>query len=547
MSSETIVPIADVNRGWKVWNKSEIFTGSGFGKYVPNVEDIVVDLTLGFFKVTEVNLSTGLSTLEPLVFTQEDEALSQQDIILGVDVAAQAESYRVYIDKSVWPYSLSCDSRLHIYGSSNSHVKLFKGVDISENGVIISEMYSPDGDLLSENIPLELVATVDATNVAIKSPVVAQTRTDLDDGEVVTAVVYDDLGHLVSYSKLLVKNTSFVRKSESAQKQIVRIHIESPFLDLTDERTLKFPINMAVKDLSAMGVVTYSDGSTKKVPVNSDGFELLGLDSFISSVVGQRVPLVLSYKVGANETTNSAINSTKITESYWGVVTEQDEAYSVKMFMFPEWVDDVVGYRLRFFLTTLERQKIYEVTNLVKPTSISDVFLPNMFGQQQKLSYSVEMSDVDPKYAKYKFVQPFEVTLLNDGTYFDTRWLVNFHSGQPEPFGAGIEAKINLVDVDNSKLDISNGMNSLDEWLRNVFYVGQPLVNTKLEERAPQPNIMIIKTKRRSYTVDIGMWDKEINIVNDLSFGELVVIELVNRVYENDVLVGVVALPVTVV
>ena len=44
--------------------KSEIYTGpTGTGRYVPNIEDAVWDWTAGVFRVVDVNITTGLSTL----------------------------------------------------------------------------------------------------------------------------------------------------------------------------------------------------------------------------------------------------------------------------------------------------------------------------------------------------------------------------------------------------------------------------------------------------------------------------------------------------
>lgn len=546
MADEIIVPIFDPNRGFRLWNRNEIFTGTGIGKYVPNLNDMVLDWDLGYFRVVGLDMSTGLSTLEEWSGPKESVAINSEGVLLGVDIGAQGESYRVYIDTSVTPHTLACDSRLHIFGSGATSVKIFEGTDISDEGKVISAMYDTNDTFLGENIPLELVLMPDANNTAIKTPVVGFTLRQLDDGDVVTAVVYNDLGYAISYSTLLVKNTSFIRTTEANRKYVSSIHLESPYMDISNDRTLTFPVNMTIDEIPARGVVTYSDGTVVKMPINSERFKLFGLDHFVATIVGQKVPLVLTYILGDGEYCygSNTGGANHISEKYWGTTTAYEKSYSIKLFMYPEWIDEINGYRLRYYLVTLDRSKVYEVTDLVVPTNVSGVFSPLGYGVKQKLSVSIDMSKVDVCYPEYTLVQTFEVSLLAPGTDTTKNWLVNFSSGQETPYGDGLAAKARFVNADLWYLDISNGFNSLEEWARNVFYASEPLFNPEVEERAPLPNILNIKTARRSFEISINDWDNEISFINDLAQGQNLVIEFIHRVYENDIIVGVIALPV---
>lgn len=544
--SNTNVPIYDPNRGFRVWSKSEIYTNEGEGAYVPNINDIVVDISLGFFRVVDVDKSTGLSTLEPW---KPDTSEEQDGGLIGLDIGTQAESFRVYIDSTVIPHVLACDARLRVYGSSCSHVKLFRGTDVSDKGDVISAIYNSSGDFVGENIPLELVAMENGTNIAVKTPTTAYTNRTLEDGEVVTAVVYDDTGIALSFNSLLVKNTSFVRSTDADTKYISSVRLTSPYLDTSDERVLMFPTNMALEDFPAQVIVTYNDGSTRTLPINDPQVQLSGLDQFISSTSGQRVPLVLFYFLGDEEYAYEANNSgvvTHISEKYWAVTTEFEESYSIKIFAFPEWVSETQGYKLNFFLTNLGRNKIYNVTNLVELTNMSDDFNPFAYGVKQSLSYSVNMGDVDPMYRSYRFVQPFNLTLKAVGTSINTRWVVNFTNSQQTPYGFDIIAKVNVVNANLSNLDISCGAGSFEDWLRKTYLLSEPLLIEGVEVQPPLPNVLLVKTKLREYEVLSTDWDKLINITSTMSTGDNIVIELINRTVENDLKLGVVCLPVTV-
>lgn len=542
---ETVVPIYEPNKSFRVWNITEIYTGVGSGRYVPNLNDLVLDWNMGFYKVVGLDLSTGLSRLELWRPPTETNTISVADQLLGVDIAACGESFRIYLDDSVTPHTLAVDSRLHIYGTSASSIKVFRGTDVSTKGIVISAMYDAAGNRLGENIPLELVAMPDLHNLAIKTPMVGYTLSALPDGEVVTAVVYDDLGYVISYSKLLVKNTSFIRTTEANRKYVTGIHLESPFLSIEDDHLLQFPTNLPIADIPILGVVTYSDGSTARYPAQGGRFRLYGLDHFISTIVGQKIPLVLSYQLESDEYCYSATSgaSMHLSEKYWGTTTEYETTYNVKLYIFPQWIDDLHGYGLEFWLYTLDRCRIFPATAHVRVANNSASFNPMQYGIKQSLTFTVDMNAVSPHYPPYRHVQTVDITLYAPGTSTGDKWSVGFSPNQALPFGP-LHANIRFINVDNSVLNLSNGFHSQEEWLRHVFYGGEPLFNSHTEERAVPPNYLVLKFKRRDYEIPITDWNKDLTVINDLVAGENLRIEMLHRRYENDLQVGMAALPV---
>jgi len=547
MAEQTLVPIHDPNRGFRVWNITEIYNGPNTGIYVPNKNDMVLDWNLGFYIVAGIDVVTGLSRLEKWVGPIDDNSVVNKNQFLGVDINQQSESYRAYIDTSVVPHTLALDSRLHIYGSEAVSVKVFKGTNITDGGQVISAQYDVGGNLLGEHIPLELVLMPGEQNLAIKTPMTGYTMQQLDDGEVVTAVVYGDMGHALSYSTMLVKNTSFVRTTDASKKYIVSIHLESPLLANNGEDMLEFPVNMATDDIPATGVVTYSDGSVIKAPANAGRFKLYGLDHFITTMVGQVVPLVLTYQMADNEYSygNTVGQFKHISKKYWGTTTEFEKAYSVKLYAFPRWVDDIHGYELDFFLANLDRTQIYNVNGLVEIAANSPSFQPLRYGIKQNLSFVIRMDKVSSVYPAYRYVQTQEITLMAPGIDIEpTKWLLGFTPNQEYPYGDGIYAKMQFINVSLSKVNMANGFGSLEEWLRNVFYETKPLLNTHTEAKAPTPNYMVLKTKNNVLEVPVTQWDQNIDIPNDLLEGENLYIEFIYRSFEVDLVVGISALSV---
>jgi hypothetical protein len=209
----------------------------------------------------------------------------------------------------VTPHVLAVDIRLKVAGTMASYAKIFKGSDLTESGNVISRVYDSNGNFISENIPLELVAIDSHNNYSIKTIKVCHTNEHLLDGEIVTAVIYGDNGHVVSKRQLLVENTSFIRSVDASAKYISHISVESAFISPTFDHIIEFPLNIPLNALNLMGVVHYSDGSTLKLPVDGSKFRMFGLEQYVSSIVGQTVDLVLSYALAPNEIAYTGVST----------------------------------------------------------------------------------------------------------------------------------------------------------------------------------------------------------------------------------------------
>ncbi|MNP96430.1 hypothetical protein D3C85_90130 [compost metagenome] len=549
MSDVAIVPISDPNRGHRRWRKDEIYTGpSGTGAYVPNEQDEVWDWVTGLWRVASVNRSTGLSQLVQYIPPNVGESVSEEDILLGVGPGYQSESYRVYLDTSVIPHVLAVDSRLRVYGSSVSAIKVFWGTDISDESKVISAMYDQGGTLLGENIPLELVqmpnnpqsGVPSAINYAVKTPMVGYTSQKLPDNEVVTVVMYDDVGNVTSIAKLLIMNTAFIRTTDASKKFITSIHLESPFISEGDDSLLKFAINMPVEALNARGVVTYSDGSKKIMPVDGTKFNLYGLQNFIATIVGQKVELALSYKLSSEEYVYGASASLQkhLSAPYWATTTRMDGAYSVKLFCFPQWVDGVVGYKLRWFLFNLNRSDFLEVTNLVTFGVNSNPFDPISYGPIQRVDVGINMNEIDSSYSNWRHSQSIGIALLTPGNDISNGWNIEYTPGQPELYGKGLRAITTFVNVNNWKLKIDCGLELQSTWLKKVFYNAEPLVNTQSENAAPEPNHFVLMIGTNEYTYPIDRWNTELLVPEVPKDGEPLFIRFIRRLPEADLQLG---------
>jgi len=534
--------VYDPERPFQIWRMDEIYVPNKGGQYVPNKNDAVWDWDQGLFRVVDVNIQTGVSTLVKWVAPRNSNQMTDLDILLGAGPGTVAESYRAYLDTSVMPHTLACDKRLHLYGSTATSIKIFLGTDIGVNGEVISQFYDQSNNFLGENIPLELVATPEHTNHAIKTPKVGYTTRNLPDGEVVTAVVYDDVGGVASICPLVIKNTKFIRSTDASMKYIRSISVETPFLSASDPKTIEYPINMPVEALNLIGVVTYSDGTQARLPVDGTKFAMHGLDNYIASVQGQKLDIVLTYLLSEGEysyATELGPNN-HISERYKATTTKADGAYSIRLFSYPVWIDPLSGYRLSHWLYNLDRQEVYDVTNLVQMASGSRAFDPIAFGVVQKIALAIDLNRVDPSFNNYRHVQSMEVALLANGNnHTQDNWTVAFTPGQNPHYGVGLQSKVHFVNSNNWEFDISCGCTTQAEWLEKVFYASQPLFDPETEAKAPEPNFFTVVAGMHRLELPIEQWNSTIVMHEAPGEGQLTLLEFIRRRPGNDLQLGI--------
>lgn len=515
VGTDGVVPVLNPTGRWCWWNINEIFTGTvGENRYVPKVNDYVMDSdNYTTYIVTSVDPTTLLTTMVEIKPSIQTTAFSNDDILFGVGPGTQADTYRVYLDTSVIPHILAVDARLKVGGSMCSYAKIFKGSDLSSKGKVISRLYNQIGTLLSENIPLELAAIDSHTNHAIRTVSVCYTGEQLLDGEIVTIVFYSDQGNVVSKRQLLVENTSFIRSIDAGRKYISSISLDSPFITPTTDGIINFPLNIPIQALNLMGVVHYSDGSTLRIPVDGTKFKLHGMDQYVSTIVGQKIELVLSYSLSPNETVYGAVTSDGkyITAPYSIITAKTDGSYMVKLFGYPVWINAVNGYKMMWYLYNLDRNIVLDATPYVTFSITSPAYDPIAYGILQRLVVNVNLADISGAFKSFIHTQAIDLILKQPGNDPRTNWLVGFESSTSKPlYGEGLNA---LIVVD--KLNISSGIATFDEWLERMFTHTYPIIDRSIEVVPPTPNYFALEYNGNRYEYPIENW------ANNLAVGVL--------------------------
>lgn len=531
----------DKDRG-RVYFLPEIYTGpNGTGKYVPEIDDLIVDYTQGWLRVTDLDVGSNLATWEPWVpATTGDVTI---DTLLGTVPGYASESYRVYYDKSVTPHVFAIDKRLRMYGSEASYVMIFKGTDISKaTGRVIGYMVDETGHIGSQQIPLELVAIDDAHNLSVKAPKLSYTSDDLVDGDVVTVVVYSTNDTVLSYQKMLVKDTSFTANGSVGTKFITSIGIDSPYLDTAQENRFRIPLYTDVNSIAMRGVINYSDNSSRSqnlVLGNGGKMRIMGLENFTATVVGQKVPLVLAYYLDSTEETYGAQSSDGsaryITQLFEAVVEAVDSASAVKLFVVPTWVDDNTGWKLDWWLYSLDRKTYYYVTPYVTLGQTSADFQPKLYGQRQNLSFVIDLAKVDSRFKPILHAQTVQITLVQPGPTAGDPWYIRYSPGQDPMYGKGISAKFKFGSVDNWGVKVDCGAKTQDAWLEALYYRAQPLYFPDTETQGLKPtHFVVVAASDAQVEYPISAWNQELAIKTGGTEGEGIHIRWIYRDSSNN-------------
>jgi len=466
-------PIYQPDARWTIWSIHDIYMGSiGKNKYIPKVNDYVLEPETGsVYIVIKLDEVTFVPELAPVrLNTQEN---------IDIFISSTLDNYRIYYDKSVTPYTLAVDALLKIYSSTAKFARIYKGTFLNDEN-IISRIYDNSGNFLGHDIRLEVVAYNSHDNYAIKSVPSCNTNANLKTGDICTVVVFDDNSKVITKVTCIVEETTYVAPAFAEQKYVINIALKTPFLNPSNDNQIDYPVNLPLYSFHPIAAVYYNDGSSIEYAVDGDKFRLYGLDQFISTIIGHRVPLVLSYRLDPDEAaiTGLSVENNFVTRPYTLVVSNPNTTYNVKLFVYPEWIDTLNGYRLKAYLMNLDRNVLFDVTGNFYLSSNSPSFNPVNYGVVQRLILNIDLSKVSSIYGQFIHTQTVDIVLrgpANDSSIKNI-WEVGTEvPSSVKYYGTNLRAIKNLSRPRVIKID--HGMNSVAEFLENVYKPTLPLYN----------------------------------------------------------------------
>lgn len=544
-----VKPVYEPDGRWTIWALHQMFTGPdsiGTGKYVPKINDWVVDIETSIvYTCVGLDLSTLTPRLERSRSLAQDQNFDAADLILGVGPGTIADTFRVYLNKNVMPHTLTVDGRLHTYSPDAERFTIFRGTDIEGDARAVSQIYNQSNELVGTSIPLVLAEST-GDNKSVKAFPMCYTTDDIPDGEVLVLITYSDAGHQIAKVRLLVENTQFTPVADASTKYITNIGLESPFISTADPNQLRFPLNVPTNGLSLFGVVSYNDGSKKRLPVNNGQFNLRGLDNFVSTYAGQSFDLVLDYRPSEDEVVLGlqTTASGSIVRAYTAVTTNYEGMYSPKLYGYPVWQDAVRGYRLEWWLYDMERRMAQLVTPFVKINDNSAPFQPTGYGFKQSLGVSINLKDVNPSGLALIHVQTIDIVLRQPGDARTTNWAVGFIPQQDILFGEGNNAKMKIINQNLMTLNIACGETDQAKWLQRLYRLTYPLTDQGRETQAPDPTHFAICTPNWEVAYPLDKWNVDLSLNYTLTNSATVFVKFFIRTPDTDIQLAISAMPV---
>lgn len=550
MGENNLELVPPTTERFEIWGLSDIYLGpNSKGRYIPKVNDRVINNdTDEHFRVVSIDSTTMISRLSPIIKTATDDTTDKDSLLLGKHPLSEFDTHRVYVDKSVKPNTLTVDQRMFVGGSMTTYAKIFTGDIFGGNAVEVGAFFDTLGNIVSTNIPLELAETYeDRTVHHIKSVMPCKAIKDLNSGEYVTVVFYNDDGGVVRIRRALIVETTLVRKLSADRRIIESIHLESPLLSKADPKLIQYPMHLTVDSFNLYGVVTYTDGSTLRMPVDGTKFTLMGLNGFEATYVSQKAPLVLKYNMSSDEMALDAKgNADRFkTESYSLVVVKADGKFNVRLYAYPKWIDEVNGYRLEWFLFNLDRGSYSRVTPWVTINENTATFDPSLYSVNQKLSVSIDLNKVNGSLRNYVHSQIVDVSLLRQGTdHSGTMWTVGFEPNQSPLFGRENAISMQYINQNLKYLDLTLGETTFENWIQRAYYQTRPLYNTEAEIEPVKPNMFLILTGGKTYEYRIEQWNSKIEISSLMENNDTLFVVFIKRTAAKDLYLSIAGFPI---
>lgn len=514
MNNRTLsTDIVNKDRGFRPWGPDELYDVTKGTGFLPNDGDLVKNLARrGWDEIYEVDYTRYVWKTRPW-----DSAPVYNEVgILGGINPLKSDEFRVYVDDKQHPAVMRFHDALTINSPDGAFIRVFRGVDTGPDGEVISGYYE-GGTIRSADIPLLTISKPDATH-DVKIPATGMCTAAVGHGELISFVVYTRSMIPIVEARCHVIKTNLIMGSDAPVRQITNVRLKSPFILDVDSSVLALPINMALDDVALTCVIQYTDGDLE-LPIDNNRVKLAGLrnaaahDTFyIASNAGQTLPLVLSYKMSKNEAyTGDDVSEGTIFKRYKATTEAVDGAYSIKLYVVPEWKGVGQGYRLRYYLYNLDRGNFYEATAHVKHVSGSEPFDPHLLNVKQRMNVQVDVSKVNPIYKPHIHGQSFHITLLSEATVNEPNFVIEYvHDGLK--YGEENIAKFEYSNVNFSTLDISCGKASMAEWIQSMFFDAHPLYNRRQEPAAPTPTHFELEIDGNSYMHPVTAWNQKLQV-----------------------------------
>ena len=351
------------------------------GKLIPKPGSLVIEKSTGNLYYVSFVDERYKSTLLPcrLVITSEGEEVVK---ILSYG----NDKFYLFYDDRTKPTKLNIDGKLIVFGASLAEYRLVK-TNSSKETEIISIYMNNNEEFKGERIPLANIGE----KTGAKQLTNCHTLVTLQDGDVVEAEIYDNLGILSIVVQLFVKRATILNDLASTNDIIVDFDANSNQMLGSDFYLYQRqdPSHLAITPR-----LVYCDGSSEDITINNIDCFLYGLENFVPSFPGQKQKIMikkyLTYKQMSTISKQIGDKRFVTCEKIINVLANKT-LDGIKVSLMPIWDNKNNIYYLKYIAYSDKRDKVIDVTNYVTPVTM---FCGDIFNQQQVHTFDIDLQNV---------------------------------------------------------------------------------------------------------------------------------------------------------
>lgn len=510
----------------QVWDPDRYDKKDAYKYKVPFEGEVVFDnVTDIFYKCIKVDKENLLKPTFKIINAFKDNDNDGHDYdrdIFGIEAGFQGEAI-LGVDYTVRPNRARVDAE--VVCPAAAYALVYKGTTVTPEN-IISAVYSSSGIMMTKELPLELagISILDNKNIMTTLPFsVTLNAEELPPGAKATLVWYDREGNPIARPVILnVQHTAVLHDHNIGRRYVERIELAAPwFTNSTKPDTMNIPINVQLETVAFYAIVHYSDGTHQEYPIDGKKIQLKGIREHTPSAPTQTSALTLVYWFDKDEAAyeaDSGIGDSK-RKNYTIVCEPFKGAYSPKLYFTPQFDGRVWG--MRSFLTDLDRQFAIEATDKMWLNESSPAFRPTSYGVEQNLIYNVRLSDLSPDFTPMIFKMHVTV-VLKKPTEKGSKWSVRYSylgATYDDPTFKATQH------VEGTRLDISAGAETVEDWLTKMYVALDPSYNPEREKAAPMPNAFeLIDSTGRVWPFELIHWNQRLRFDKTFADGETLII-----------------------
>ena len=376
------------------------------GNIIPIVGCLVVDIPDNdtIWVVTAVDPNTHASTLMPARMlvsnTNPNDALTSV-ISYGNDI------FRIYYDQRATPADVQPDTRIVVFGADIVSYQLV--LNPGSTQTVISRHYDASGNYTGPLAPMaEVVDSSSHSHPGAFYMLPCHVQTTLTDGQEIFIEVFNSQGAQVALISAFAKPSIIINEAITPSPVITAISVISTQMRSGNE--IFIYQGQTISSLGLQVQLTYSDGHTRIAAIDQTQCFLYGIEDFVPSYPGLRQVLVAKYFLNSDEVMAPELaveHRTYVTVDVNLVVIANGLQAGVKITTIPRWNATTNRYDLSFFLYSVTRDRMINVTSMVTISS-GTPYVGDYFGGMQVLTLQLDMSQVEPTI--YSVVTPYQQT-----------------------------------------------------------------------------------------------------------------------------------------